>query len=83
MVARCTVGNLLVARMNGYASLVPCVSGNGSVASTNQAVQDAGEAFFCTGLDVMLDDVGYVGAGIKLVSTVALTVALQAGGSGF
>jgi hypothetical protein len=69
--------------MNGYASLVPCVSGNGSVAGTYQAVQDSGEAFFCACLDVMLDDVSYVWAWVKLEAAVALAVALQTGGSSF
>ena len=76
MVARCNVGNLAVARMNEFSSLAPCVSGNGSVAGTYQAVQDTGEAFFCTGREVVINDVEHIGAGIKLESAIPLSVAL-------
>ena len=53
------------------------------MADTNEAVQNPSEALFVTGRQVVLNDVDYVRAGVKLVPTVALAVALQAGRSGF
>ena len=73
----------VVARMNACALLAPPVSGNGSMADTNEAVQNPSEALFVTGRQVVLNDVGYVRAGVKLVPTVALAVAFQAGRRGF
>jgi hypothetical protein len=53
------------------------------MADTNEAVQNPSEALFVTGRQVVLNDVGYVRAGVKLVPTVALAVAFQAGRRGF
>ena len=53
------------------------------MANTNEAVQNPSEALFVTGRQVVLNDVDYVRAGVKLVPTVALAVAFQAGRRGF
>ena len=69
--------------MNECALLGPTVSGNGSMADTNQSIQYSSQALFVSRFQVVLDDVGHVRRGIELVAAVALAVALQTGGCGF
>jgi hypothetical protein len=63
--------------MNECALLAPPVSGNGPVPSPDQAIEHSGNAFLCSILQMVLNDVCHIWTGVKLVATVALSVTPQ------